>query len=236
MKSFSWNKFNSDYRRLLLISKFYSKINSNLYVLYSPVIISQFLQLYLSYLQYIDSNNKTPETIQLLDFLTLLILSHNSTYEYFAVFLSFDNENGLATRILWKSLRPYKVAQLFRFSRWKISQLIWKNNLRNLVTFFDKRETNKILTSFSVVLTLLYWIRSHSNRNHPRLVVRNLTVKSSIIFIKIYSEKYKQCIIYCLIKVLICLLTRAFPLVAIRCVPTMPKFGRFLTLNQICRR
>ena len=31
-------------------------------------------------------------------------------------------------------------------------------------------------------------------------------------------------------------LTRAFPLVAIRCVPTMPKFGRFLTLNQICRR
>ena len=32
------------------------------------------------------------------------------------------------------------------------------------------------------------------------------------------------------------ILTRAFPLVAIRCVPTMPKFGRFLTLNQICRR
>ena len=32
------------------------------------------------------------------------------------------------------------------------------------------------------------------------------------------------------------MLTRAFPLVAIRCVPTKPEFGLFLTLNQICRR
>ena len=30
-------------------------------------------------------------------------------------------------------------------------------------------------------------------------------------------------------------LTRAFPLVTIRCVPTETKLGLFLTLNQICR-